>query len=53
MSSGRSLAALKFDAQAERWRGPFKIDVLDPSGNVIFTDHGAFTLTRIAVESLD
>jgi hypothetical protein len=35
------------------WSGPFKIDVLDAGGQVVFTDHGTFTLTRIAVESLD
>jgi hypothetical protein len=32
---------------------PFKIDVFDPSGQVIFFDRGTFSLTRIAVEQLD
>jgi hypothetical protein len=44
---------LKFDARKDEWRGPFKIDVIDPEGNVIFTDRGTFSLKRIAVESLD
>jgi hypothetical protein len=41
------------DGDKARWRGPFKIDVFDASGQVIFTDQGTFSLTRIAVESLD
>jgi hypothetical protein len=47
------VGTLKFDAGKNRWRGPFKIDVFDPDGKVIFTDHGTFSLKRIAVESLD
>jgi hypothetical protein len=35
------------------WNGPFKIDGFDPSENVIFSDQGTFSLTRIAVERLE
>jgi hypothetical protein len=44
---------LEFDARADNWSGPFKIQVFDPDGNEIFADRGAFTGTRIAVETLD
>jgi len=44
---------LRYDADDDGWSGPLKIDVLDPNGQVIFTDQGTFTLTRIAVEPLE
>jgi hypothetical protein len=44
---------LRLDADKGTWNGPFKIDVLDPGGQVIFSDRGTFSLTRIAVERLD
>jgi hypothetical protein len=44
---------LRLDADEGTWSGPFKIDVIDPSGQVIFTDRGTFSLTRIGVEHLD
>jgi hypothetical protein len=44
---------LGFDAHADNWSGPFKIQVLDPDGNELFADRGTFTGTRIAVETLD
>ena len=43
---------LNLNSDKESWSGPFKIDVLDPNGQVTFTDHGTFSLTRIVVESL-
>jgi len=47
------VGTLQYDAGNDSWSGPFKIDVLDPDGHVTFTDHGTFSLTRIAVEPLD
>ena len=47
------VGTLQFDAGAASWRGPFKIDVFDASGQVTFADRGTFSLTRIAVEPLD
>ena len=47
------VGTLRFDRASDSWNGPFKIDILDPSGNVILSDQGTFTLTRIAVERLD
>jgi hypothetical protein len=44
---------LHFNSASGSWNGPFKIDILDPSGNVILSDQGTFTLTRIAIERLD
>jgi len=44
---------LQYDARADNWRGPFKIQVFDPDGNEIFFDRGTFSGTRIAVETLD
>jgi hypothetical protein len=46
------VGTLKYDANSDSWHGPFKIDVLDASEQVIFTDRGTFSLTRIAVEAL-
>ena len=47
------VGTLRFDSANDSWNGPFKIDGFDPGGNVIFSDHGTFSLTRIAVERLD
>ncbi|HEU5099432.1 MAG TPA: hypothetical protein VFU22_10455 [Roseiflexaceae bacterium] len=47
------VGALHFDSSSDSWSGPFKIDVADPSGQVVFSDHGTFSLTRIAVERLE
>jgi len=47
------VGTLRSDASKDSWSGPFKIDVFDASGQVIFTDQGTFSLTRIAVESID
>jgi len=47
------VGTLTFDSQGNGWQGPFKIDVLDPDGAILFSDHGTFTLTRIEVESPD
>jgi hypothetical protein len=47
------VGTLQYDASNDSWSGPFKIDVFDAGGQVIFTDHGTFSLTRIAVEPLD
>jgi len=49
----RIVALLRYDAATDTWSGPFKIDVYDPAGHVLFHDRGQFTLTRIVVESLD
>jgi hypothetical protein len=46
------VGTLQFDAGKQRWDGPFKIEVFDASGQVIFTDRGTVRLTRVAVESL-
>ena len=46
------VGTLKLGSDKESWSGPFKIDILDPNGQMIFTDHGTFSLTRIAVEPL-
>ena len=47
------VGTLQYDAGSGSWSGPFKINVLDANGQVSFTDHGTFSLTRIAVESLE
>ena len=47
------VGTLKFDEKKGRWSGPFNIDGLDPNGQVVFSDHGTFTLDRIKVESLN
>ena len=47
------VSTLQYDASADSWQGPFKIDVFDADGQVLFSDRGPFSLTRIAVESLE
>jgi hypothetical protein len=47
------VGTLQRDAGSDTWSGPFKIDVLDPAGQLVFSDRGTFSLTRIAVEPLD
>jgi len=49
----RIVGLLHYDAATDTWSGPFKIDVYDPAGHLLFHDRGQFTLTRIVVESLD
>ena len=49
----RVVGLIHYDAATDTWSGPFKVDVYDPAGNVLFHDRGQFTLTRIVVESLD
>ncbi len=46
------VSRLNLNSDKESLSGPFKIDILDPNGQVIFEDHGTFDLTRIAVEPL-
>jgi hypothetical protein len=46
------VGTLKFDSGKDSWSGPFKIDVTDPSGQVMVSDRGIFNLTRIAVEAI-
>ena len=47
------VGSLHFDHAADGWSGPFKIDVFDAAGHLLFTDRGQITLTRIVVESID
>jgi hypothetical protein len=44
---------LQYDDDSDTWSGPFSIDVIDPDGQVVLTDRGTFSLTRIAVEQLN
>ena len=46
------VGTLQYDASADTWQGPFKIDVFDADDQPIASDHGTFNLTRIAVETL-
>jgi hypothetical protein len=46
------IGRLNSDAGKDGWSGPFKIDVFDANGQVIFTDNGTLRLTRIAVEQI-
>jgi hypothetical protein len=44
---------LQLDQRHDRWTGPFRVEVFDPAGNVVFTDTGTFAADRIRVEELD
>jgi hypothetical protein len=43
---------LRLDRNQDHWRGPFRVDVFDPSGNLVFSDTGTFVADRIRVEPL-
>ena len=47
------VGALQYNATQDTWTGPFKVEVFDPSGHLVFSDRGTFTGTRIAIESLN
>jgi hypothetical protein len=47
------VGTLEYDAGQDTWTGPFKIDVFDTGGNVIFADRGTLTGVRIPIETLD
>jgi hypothetical protein len=47
------VGTLQFDPSQGKWNGPFKADLTDPNGQPIFSEHGTFSLTRIAIERID
>lgn len=47
------VGALQYDPKADTWNGPFKVQVIDPSGKAILADTGTFKATRIEIEKLD
>ena len=47
------VGTLQYSIAQDNWTGPFKVEVFDPNGNLIFADRGTFTGTRIAVETLN
>ena len=44
---------LEFDARADKWSGPFKIQIFDAAGTELAAYRGMMNATRIAVETLD
>lgn len=46
-------SVIQLTSDGKDWHGPFKVEGVDASGQVTFTDRGSFQLTPIAVESLD
>ena len=46
------VGTLNLDSGKDSWSGPFKIDVFDADGQVVFTDNGTVSLTHIAVETI-
>lgn len=52
-ASVKVVGALQFNALRDKWIGPFKVEVFDPSGNLIFSDRGTFRGARIQIESLN
>ncbi len=46
------VGALTYDAGADTWRGPFKIEMVDADGQQAFADCGTMSGTRITVERL-
>ena len=46
------VGALTYDAQADTWSGPFKLNVFDAAGQSTLAVDGTLSGTRIAVERL-
>lgn len=44
---------LTLSRDLKSWEGPFKIDVLNPKGDKLFTDNGTFKGKRIDIEPLN
>jgi len=49
----KTVGTLQYDADTDRWHGPFRFDGFDAKGKKDFSVSGTFVLTRIVVESLD
>ena len=47
------VGTLQVDATQAKWSGPFRVDVSDPNGNLVFTDSGTLSGSRIQIESLN
>ena len=46
------VGTLHNNSTQEGWSGPFKVEMVDHTGQITFAERGAFTLTQIAVEFL-
>ncbi len=46
------VGALTYDAGADTWRGPWKLEMVDGSGQRLLAESGTMSGTRIAVERL-
>lgn len=44
---------LTLSRDQKSWNGPFKIDVLSPKGDKLFSDNGTFQGTRIKIEDIE
>jgi hypothetical protein len=51
--SAKVVGTLHFDAHDGGWSGPFKIELFNKAGEVLFSGTGTIQLTRIAVEALE
>jgi hypothetical protein len=49
----QAVGTLQYDADTDRWQGPFRFDGFNAEGEQDFSVSGTFVLTRIVVESLD
>lgn len=48
----KGVGTLQTTGDQDGWSGPFKIEIVDGTGQVTFAERGTFALTRIAVELL-
>ena len=48
--TGRVRSQIQLEPGGDEWRGTFEVDIFDPDGNVLFTDSGTVSGTRIAVK---
>jgi hypothetical protein len=48
--TGTVRSQIQLEPGGDEWSGTFEVDILDPAGNVLFTDSGTVSGTRIAVK---
>ena len=48
--TGRVRSEIHLNPESDEWNGTFEVDIRDPDGNVLVTDSGTVSGTRIAVE---
>ena len=52
-SRAKVIGMLQYDVGTDTWRGPFRIEIVDPGGQQVFATRGTLSGVRIVVEPFD